>query len=153
MFWWRRSLACPDAGRTGGFSIRPQSARTPAPQNRAANLFSGAMLCNGDRCSRKRASLRRVGPSGFPARLAQRVLEVGDRLLVLRYGRGFLVNFRFGVGQVLPVVLFPHRCVRVAVLLLLQIVFPLQDVEFVSVVREFLSCVSKGFPPIRFVLD
>src|SRR5260370_41383578 len=136
MFWWRRSLACPDPGRTGGFSIRPQSARTPAPQNRATNPFSGAMLCNGDRCSRKRASLRRGGPSGFPARLAQRVLEVGDRLLVLRYGRGFLVNFRFGVGQVLSVVLFPHRSVRVAVLLLLlQIVFTLLYLQFVYVLH------------------
>src|SRR5882757_6125027 len=112
------------------------------------------MLCNADRCSRQRASLRRGGPSGFAARLAQRVLEVGDRLLVLRHGRRFLVNFSFCVGQVLPVVLLPHRCVRVAViLLLLQIVFPLQDVEFVSVVREFLSRVCKGFPPIRFVLS
>src|SRR5437016_14433947 len=92
---------------------------SPRPQNRATNTFSGAMLWNGTRCSTKSVALRRGGPPGLAACLTQRILEVGDRLLVLRHRRGFLVNFRFRVGQILPVVLFLHCCVRVAVVLLL----------------------------------
>jgi len=61
-------------------------------QNRAANPFFGLQSVN-KIAVREEASLRRVCPSGFAARLAQAVFEVGDRLLVLRYGRGFLVNF------------------------------------------------------------
>jgi len=151
MFWWRRSLACPDAGRTGGFSLSHRV------QGRRRHKIAPQILfrCNAVQWRslfEKEGIPTARGPSGSPPawRNASSRSEI-PACLALRLR--FLVNFRF-VSVKSCRCIVPSSQFRVAViLLLLQIVFTLQDIEFVSVIREFLSCVSKGFPPIRFVFD
>ena len=97
---------------------------------------------------------RRSCPSRIAARLAQFVFEIGDVRFVLRDGRRLFVNLRFCIVQVLAGIFLLQRRHRVGViLLLLQVEFALQDVQFVRIVREFLVRVGEFLPPVGFILD
>ena len=114
----------------------------------SANYFCGdwrrsreqAAGCAGAGCSgadsRRRGLCRRDCPTWIAARLAQFVFEIGDVCFVLRDHRGLCRQSSLLIVQVLAGILLLQRADRVRVkLLLLQIVFALQDVEFVRIVR------------------
>ena len=96
---------------------------------------------------------RAVLPS--PDRRPLGAIRLQDRrcLFVLGDHCRLVVNFRFRIVQVLAVNTPASAGRRVGVkLLLLQVVFALQNVEFVRIVREFLVRVGKFAPPVGFIL-
>jgi len=118
-FGGRRSCACPDAGRPvdshSGHRVQGRRRHKIAPQS-----FSGAMLWQWRSLFEERGYPYGAVAHRVPRPPGATRLEVGDRLLVLRYGCGFLVNFRFVSVKSCRLYCSLMRSVRVAVILLLR---------------------------------
>ena len=101
----------------------------------------------------RRGLRRRRGPTRIAARLTQFIFEIGNVRFVFRDRGGLIVDLRLRIVQVLAGIFLLELSHWVSIiLLLLQVIFALQNVEFVFIVRELLVSIGEFLPPVFFIL-